>query len=54
MMARLELTVYHRCFFVPYMFIAQLAQSKGIDESRSMMLVTAMGIVNIVARVLCG
>ena len=36
------------------MFIAQLAQSKGIDERRSKTLVTAMGIVNIVARVLCG
>ncbi|KAI6187788.1 MFS domain-containing protein [Aphelenchoides besseyi] len=42
------------CFFVPFMFVAQLAQSKGVDEVKSKYLVTAMGLINIFARVLCG
>ncbi|KAI6241677.1 hypothetical protein M3Y99_00328900 [Aphelenchoides fujianensis] len=38
------------CFFVPFIW----PKAKGVDEVRSKYLVTAMGLINIVARVLCG
>lgn len=58
------------CFFVPFMFIGRnktddvrsctytvsgaLARQRGVDESQTKYLVMLLGMVNLVARVLCG
>ncbi|XP_045498925.1 monocarboxylate transporter 2 isoform X2 [Colias croceus] len=41
-------------FFVPYMYVAQRAKDNGIDKDTSILLVSAIGIANIVGRVACG
>jgi hypothetical protein len=41
-------------FFIPFMYIQQFALSKGIAKAKSKYLVTIMGLVNTVGRVLCG
>ncbi|XP_032516484.1 monocarboxylate transporter 3 isoform X1 [Danaus plexippus] len=41
-------------FFVPYMYVKQRAESNGIGKATSVMLVSAIGIANIVGRIACG
>ncbi|XP_038213868.1 monocarboxylate transporter 10 [Zerene cesonia] len=41
-------------FFVPYMYVAQRAKDNGINKDTSILLVSAIGIANIVGRVACG
>ncbi|CAD5215874.1 unnamed protein product [Bursaphelenchus okinawaensis] len=42
------------CFFVPFMFIGQLARTNGVEPEHTKYLVVILGLVNLVARVLCG
>ncbi|CAD5221839.1 unnamed protein product [Bursaphelenchus xylophilus] len=42
------------CFFVPFMFIGQLAKTNGVSPEQTKYLVVILGLVNLVARVLCG
>uniref|UniRef100_A0A914CBC6 Major facilitator superfamily (MFS) profile domain-containing protein n=1 Tax=Acrobeloides nanus TaxID=290746 RepID=A0A914CBC6_9BILA len=39
------------CFFVPFMFIRKLAEQNKVDGTN---LVTLLGFINVIARVLCG
>lgn len=41
-------------FFVPFIYIADRAQKAGIDEDSAVFLLSAIGIFNTVARIVCG
>lgn len=41
-------------FFVPFMFIAGRAKEGGMDEANALMIVSAIGISNTIARIVCG
>lgn len=41
-------------FFVPFMFIADRAKEGGMDEGNALMIVSAIGISNTIARIVCG
>lgn len=41
-------------FFVPFIYLPLQAQSVGVSQERATFLVSILGIVNIIARVLCG
>lgn len=41
-------------FFVPFMYLTERAEFRGMDPSRSMWLVSTIGIANTVGRVCCG
>ena len=41
-------------FFVPFMYVSRAAEASGIEESSARFLVSIIGIVNIVSRVMCG
>lgn len=42
------------CFFVPYIYLGRQALSKGVPESQKNNLLIYLGLVNTIARVLCG
>lgn len=42
------------CFFVPYIYLGRQALSKGVPESQKNNLLVYLGLVNTIARVLCG
>lgn len=42
------------CFFVPFMFIGVLAKTNGVPAEQTKYLVMLLGLINLVARVLCG
>uniref|UniRef100_A0A0N4ZHG8 MFS domain-containing protein n=1 Tax=Parastrongyloides trichosuri TaxID=131310 RepID=A0A0N4ZHG8_PARTI len=42
------------CFFVPYIYLGRQALSKGVPESKKNHLLVYLGLVNTIARVLCG
>lgn len=41
-------------FFVPYMYVAQRAEEHGIKPSTAVMMVSTIGIANILGRIACG
>ncbi|GJQ77077.1 hypothetical protein Trydic_g23648 [Trypoxylus dichotomus] len=41
-------------FYVPFMYLTERAELRGMDVSRSMWLISAIGIANTVGRVICG
>lgn len=41
-------------FFVPFMFIADRATEGGMDKGNALMIVSAIGISNTIARIVCG
>ncbi|XP_045769561.1 monocarboxylate transporter 2 isoform X1 [Maniola jurtina] len=41
-------------FFVPYMYVAKRAEDNGMSKETSVLLVSAIGIANIMGRVACG
>ncbi|CAH2084907.1 unnamed protein product [Euphydryas editha] len=41
-------------FFVPYMYVKQRAELHGVGKASSVMLVSAIGVANIVGRIACG
>ncbi|CAK1555410.1 unnamed protein product [Leptosia nina] len=41
-------------FFVPYMYVKERAIANGLSETKSVWLVSAIGITNIVGRIACG
>jgi MFS transporter, MCT family, solute carrier family 16 (monocarboxylic acid transporters), member 14 len=41
-------------FFVPFIYIADRAKKAGMDENHAVFLLSAIGIFNTVARILCG
>lgn len=42
------------CFFVPFMFLGQSAIEKGVAPHLTKYLVFSLGVVNVVARIICG
>ncbi|XP_050348609.1 monocarboxylate transporter 3 isoform X2 [Nymphalis io] len=41
-------------FFVPYMYVKQRAELNGVGKASSLMLVSAIGVANIIGRIACG
>ena len=41
-------------FFVPFIYLGRQAIAVGIPKSQATMLVSVLGVVNIVARICCG
>ncbi|CAK1585250.1 unnamed protein product [Parnassius mnemosyne] len=41
-------------FFVPYMYVKQRAEANGLSKGSSVMLVSAIGVANIIGRIGCG
>lgn len=41
-------------FFVPFIFIVRRAQKAGMDESTALLIISAIGITNTIARIVCG
>lgn len=41
-------------FFVPYMYVKQRAEFNGVGKASSVMLVSAIGVSNIIGRIACG
>lgn len=42
------------CFFVPFMFISAMSQANGIEPEKAKYLLSILGGVNVIGRILCG